>query len=182
MASLVILLSSGPTVMNASSVMSRAISAIWLVANCVTATLSALTPGFGEDHAEQGDVGLRPADDADAVSGEFVERLDLGRRLLLRTFRRQAGRRPEHDDVLAQDDDRFAHWPGRFKIAARNREIGLARGEQRDALRRALGRIGVRRIELPSRAKIWASVWTSFWSSLPGGPTAIRKVVGRRNR
>ena len=41
---------------------------------------------------------------------------------------------------------------------------------------------GASRIGLPSRAKIWARVWTSFWSSLPDGPTAIRKVVGRSNR
>ena len=35
------------------------------------------------------------------------------------------------------------------------------------------------RVALPSRAKVCAISWTSFWSSLPGGPTAIRKVTGR---
>src|SRR3979411_363109 len=43
-ASEVILLSSGPTAMNASMVGSRVSSSIWLVANCVTATLSSATP------------------------------------------------------------------------------------------------------------------------------------------
>ena len=43
-ASMVILLSSGPTAMKASIAGSRAISAIWLVANWVIATLSGLTP------------------------------------------------------------------------------------------------------------------------------------------
>ena len=38
--------------------------------------------------------------------------------------------------------------------------------------------IGDSRTGLPSRAKVCASAWISFWSSLPGGPTAIRKVTG----
>ena len=81
MASAVILLLSGPTAMNASTRWSRAISAIWLVPNWVTVTLSGLMPDFGQDHAQQRDVGLRSSDHADAVAGEFVEALDLGRRL-----------------------------------------------------------------------------------------------------
>ena len=94
--------------------------------------------GLREDHAEQGDVGLRPADDADAMSGEFIERFDLGRRMPLRSLRRQAGWRPQHDDVLAQDDNGFR--VGRqVQIAARNRELGLTRREQRDAFRRPFG-------------------------------------------
>jgi hypothetical protein len=36
------------------------------------------------------------------------------------------------------------------------------------------------RTGLPSRAKTCAKAWISLWSSLPDGPTAIRKVVGRR--
>ena len=39
--------------------------------------------------------------------------------------------------------------------------------------------IGVSRTGLPSRAKVCASACTSFWSSLPGGPTAMRRVTGR---
>ena len=35
--------------------------------------------------------------------------------------------------------------------------------------------IGDSRTGLPSRAKVCAISWTSFWSSLPAGPTAIRK-------
>src|SRR5258708_6687797 len=44
-ASEVILLSSGPTVMNASIVGPRTISATWLVLNCVTGTFLGLMPG-----------------------------------------------------------------------------------------------------------------------------------------
>lgn len=40
--------------------------------------------------------------------------------------------------------------------------------------------IGDSRTELPSWAKVCARTWISFWSSLPGGPTAIRKVTGCR--
>ena len=42
--------------------------------------------------------------------------------------------------------------------------------------------IGDSRTGLLSRAKVCASAWISFWSSLPGGPTAIRKVTGRKTR
>ncbi len=100
--------------------------------------LVGIDAGFGQDHAQQRDVGLRASDDADAVSGEFVEALDLRRRRFLRALRRKSGRRPQHDDVLAQDGDGFGI--GRqVQIAARHRKVGFACGEQRDALGRARG-------------------------------------------
>ena len=50
---------------------------------------------------------------------------------------RKPGRRPQHDDVLAQDGDGFGI--GRqVQIAARHRKVGLAGAEQRDALGCAL--------------------------------------------
>ena len=60
---------------------------------------------FREDDLQQCDIGLRPADHPDATAGEFVDRLDLGSRLPLRALCRQPGRRPQDDDILAQDDD-----------------------------------------------------------------------------
>ena len=38
------------------------------------------------------------------------------------------------------------------------------------------------RTQFWSRAKLRASAWISCWSSLPEGPTAIRKVVGRSRK
>ncbi len=87
-----------------------------------------------QDYAQQRDIGLRTPDHADAAAGKFVETLDLGGRLFLRAFGGKAGRRPQHNDILAQDGDRLCVL-GQVQIAARNREIGLAGGEQRDAFR-----------------------------------------------
>ena len=72
MASAVILLSTGPTVMNASMVGSRTISAVWSMPNCVTVTLSGSTR-FLEDDAQQLDIDPGPADHADAAAGETVD-------------------------------------------------------------------------------------------------------------
>ena len=65
--------------------------------------------------------------------------LDLGCRLLLRALGGKAGWRPQHDDILAQDGDRLG-IRRQVQVAARDREIGLAGGEQRDALRRPFRR------------------------------------------
>ena len=101
--------------------------------------LVGIDAGLGQDHAQQRDVGLRPSDHADAVAGEIVEALDLGRRLFLRAFGRKSGGRPQHDDVLAQDGDRLGI--GRqVQIAARDRKVGLAGREQRDAFAGAFRR------------------------------------------
>ena len=138
MASTVILLLSGPTVMNASTVWSRRHLGDLVGAELRDRHLVGIDAGLGQDHAQQCDVGLRSPDHADAVSGEFVEALDLGRRRFLGALRRDAGWRPQHDDVLAQDGDGFGI--GRqVQIAAHHRKVGLARGEQRDALGRAGG-------------------------------------------
>ena len=138
MASTVILLLSGPTAMNASSEGSRAISAIWLVANWVTATLSGSMPD--SVRMTRSNVTLacvRPITPM-RCPAQSVQRLDLRRRLLL-ALGRKPGRRPQHDDVLAQDGDRLGI--GRqVQVAARHRKIGLAGAEQRDALVALLGR------------------------------------------
>ena len=100
--------------------------------------LVGIDAGFGQDHPQQGDVGLGPADDADAMSGEIAELLDLRRRRFFRAFGRKAGNRPQHHDVLAQDGDRLG--VGRqIQVAARDREVGLLGRQQRDALDRAVG-------------------------------------------
>ena len=100
--------------------------------------LVGIDAGFGQDHPQQGDVGLGPADDADAMSGEIAEFLDLRRRRLFRALGRKAGNRPQHHDVLAQDGDRLG--VGRqIQIATRDREVGLFGCQQCDALNRAVG-------------------------------------------
>ena len=100
--------------------------------------LVGIDAGFGQDHAQQRDVGLGPADDADAMSGEIAELLDLRRRRLLRALGRKAADRPQHHDVLAQDGDRLG--VGRqIQIAARDRKVGLVGRQQCDALDRAVG-------------------------------------------
>ena len=55
------------------------------------------------------------------------------------TLGRKPGRRPQHDDILAQDGDRLG-IRRQVQVAARYRKIGLAGAEQRDALLRPLGR------------------------------------------
>ena len=63
----------------------------------------------------------------------------MGVGVLFGSLGRQARRRPQHDDVLAQDRNRLGI--GRHvEIAARHREIGFGRGQQRKALGRAIGR------------------------------------------
>ena len=52
------------------------------------------------------------------------------------TFDRQAGRRPQRHDVLAQDRGGF-RIRRHIEVAARDREVGLAGGQQRDAFGRA---------------------------------------------
>jgi len=72
MASVVILLSSGPTAMNASRAASRVNSAIWLVANWWIVDFRDWTPDSSQDHAQQGDIGLVRPTIADAMPGEIV--------------------------------------------------------------------------------------------------------------
>ncbi len=94
---------------------------------------------LGQDHAQQGDVRLGSADDADVVSREIVDPLDLRVRLLFGALGGKAGRRPQHHDVLAQD----GHGLGvgrHFQVATGNGEIGFFGREKRDAFGRPLGR------------------------------------------
>ena len=94
--------------------------------------------GLLQDDAQQLDVGLCPSDHADAMAGQGIQCLHLRRRLLP-ALGRKPGRRPQHDDVLAQDGNQLGI--GRqVQVAARYRKIGLAGGKQRDALLCSLGR------------------------------------------
>ena len=63
--------------------------------------------GFGQDNTQQCDIGRGLADHANAMSGEIVERLDFRCRLSLGALAREAGRRPQHNEVLAHDGDDF---------------------------------------------------------------------------
>ena len=54
-------------------------------------------------------------------------------------LRRRVARGPEHDDILAQDGDRLGAV-GHLLIRARDRKIGIARGEHRNRVHRARGR------------------------------------------
>ena len=100
--------------------------------------LVGIDAGFGQDHAQQRDVGLGSADDADAMSGEIVDPLDFWGWFFLGAFGRKAGRRPQHRDVLAHDGDGFGI--GRqVQIAPRDGQVGFRGGEQRDALGRPFG-------------------------------------------
>ena len=58
---------------------------------------------LAQDDAQQRDIGLRGSDHAEAPAGEIGEVLDLGRRDVFRALAGDAGRRPEHHHVLAQD-------------------------------------------------------------------------------
>ena len=175
MASAVILLPSGPTVMKASSVVSFSIAATWSVLNGTIVTLSGSTPDSFRITTQQRHIDLRSADHADAVPREIIDALDLRFAFLLRAL---VWRRPQHDDVLAQDSDGFGTIR-HFLIGARNREIALrARSASMLSTGPAVG-TKISRIEFPSRVKFCASAWIRFWSSLPDGPTAIRSVVGR---
>ena len=77
MASEVILLSSGPTVMNALRVGSRASSSIWSVPNCVNRDLARLHAGGAQDEPQQRGVRRRPTDHADLVPCEIRDFLDF---------------------------------------------------------------------------------------------------------
>ena len=94
--------------------------------------------GLLQDDAQQLDVGLCPSDHADAMPGQGIQCLDLRRRLFP-ALCRKPGRRPQHDDILAQDGNRLG-IRRQVQVAARHRKIGLAGAEQRDALLRSLGR------------------------------------------
>ena len=69
---------------------------------------------------------------ADAMTGEIADLLDAGFGLLARSLAR---RRPQHDDVLAQDGDGLGAV-GHFLVAARDREIGLMGPKHSDAVDR----------------------------------------------
>jgi hypothetical protein len=77
-ASEVILLLSGPTVMNASIVGSRTISAIWLVL-MRNRHFFGIDARFRQDDAEQRDVHLSSTDDADATTSEIFEHFEKRR-------------------------------------------------------------------------------------------------------
>ena len=177
-ASVVILLSSGPTAMKASIAGSRAISAIWLVANWVTATLSGLTPD--SVRITRSKVTLAwvrpitpmrcPARSPSSLifgAGGFFEPLAASPATdhSTTTFLRRIA-----TDWASAGKSRSPRVTARSVfLAASNALLSAAPSVV----------IGASRTELPSRAKVCASAWISFWSSLPGGPTAIRKVTGR---
>ncbi len=93
--------------------------------------------GFHQDDAQERDVHLGASDHADAVAGQIADRLDLRFGALARRALRRAAR-PQHHDVLAQDGDRLGAV-GHLLIRARDREVGLLRGEHGDAVDGARG-------------------------------------------
>ena len=177
-ASAVILLLSGPTVMNASTLWSRAISAIWLVANCVIATLSGLMPDSVRITRSMVTLAcVRPITPTRCPASSS-RLLIFGVGVFLEPF----GAIPDgaHSTTTflrrMATDSAFA---GRFRSPrATARSVFPAVNSAMLSVAPAVV-IGASRIELPSRAKVCAISWISFWSSLPGGPTATRKVVGR---
>ena len=92
--------------------------------------------GFFQDDAEQRDIDEGAADHADAMAGKILDRLDLGFAFLALRPACRPRRRPEHDDVLAHDGDRQGAVGHRF-IGARDRKIGSACGERRNAVHRS---------------------------------------------
>ena len=77
MASVVILLSSGPTAMKASIAGSRASLGDLVGGELGDRHLVGIDAGFSQDHPQQGGVGLGAADHADAMTGELADFLDL---------------------------------------------------------------------------------------------------------
>ena len=139
MASEVILLSSGPTAMNASRVGSRASSSILSVPNCVSATLSASTPEALKMTRSNAGVRRHPADHADPVPCEIGDLLDFRRGRSFGTIARKSGRRPQHNEVLAHDGDGLR--VGRhLQIATTDRKIGVASTKQGEGFDRSVGR------------------------------------------
>jgi len=101
--------------------------------------LVGIDAGLAQDDAQQCHVGLRRSDHADTMPRQVVEALDLGYRRFLGALGRQARRRPQHDDILAQDRHRLG--VGRhIEVAARHREVGFIRAQQRETLGRSIGR------------------------------------------
>ena len=68
---------------------------------------------------------------------------------------------------------------GRFEVAARDRKIGLAGAEQRDALAGAVGRDRRQPDRTAFARESLRHQLDQFLIVAAGGPTAIRSVVGR---
>ena len=130
------LLSSGPTVMNASSDGSRAISATWSGLKWTIATFAGLTPD--SVRMTRSSVALTSVRPTTAMRrparSPMVLTLDLAP--LFAPFGASAG--PEHDDIFPQDGNGFGAV-GHLLVGARDREIGLAGAEQRNAVDRSGG-------------------------------------------
>ena len=112
-------------------------SAASLAGNCTISTLLGIDAVLLQDHLEQIDIGVGPADHADAAAGELLDLGDLraGFLALLGLGRR---RHPQHRDVLAQRRHGlriFRH----IEIAADDGEIGLAVGKRLGARDGAIG-------------------------------------------
>src|SRR4029077_17813984 len=104
-ASEVILLSSGPTAMNASMVGSRANSSIWSVPNCVTATLSASTPeALRMTRSNAGFAGVRPITPILCPARSAIS-LIFGAGFLLERLPAGPEGDHKHNEVLAHDGD-----------------------------------------------------------------------------
>ena len=97
-----------------------------------------LHTGGAQDDSQQRGVRRGRADHPHLVSCEIGDLLDFRRRLSLGALARKSRRRPQHDEVLAQDDDRLR--VGRhFQIAATDRKVGLAGTEQSESFGRPGG-------------------------------------------
>ena len=101
---------------------SRVISVIWLV-ELGDRDLVGIDARFSQDDAQQYDVRLGSADDADVVSREIVDPFYFRERFF-GAFGRSAGRGPQHHDVLAQDGDGLG-IAGHIQIATGDGEVGL---------------------------------------------------------
>ena len=98
-----------------------------------------LHAGGAQDDPQQRGVRRRPADHADLVPCEIGDLLDFRRGLSFGALARKSGRRPQHDEVLAQDGDGLR--VGRhLQIATTDRKVGLASTKQSESFDRSVGR------------------------------------------
>src|SRR3954453_11713972 len=97
-----------------------------------------LHTGGAQDDSQQRGVRRGRADHPHPAPCEIGDLLDFGRRLSLGALARNSRRRPQHDEILAQDDD-CLRVCRHFQIAAADRKVGLAGTEQSESFGRPGG-------------------------------------------
>ena len=181
MASSVILASSGPTVMKASTVLSRTISLVWPASNFAIVTLSGLTP----DSLRMTRSNLLFTSVLPTTATRWPARSSIALIFALASFPEPLRLAPEGAQSTTTFLRRIATDSVPSGISSSVRATARSALPATSAAMLSTGPAVVTsdsRTELPSRANVCASARTRFWSSLPDGPTAIRNVVGRRMR